>query len=195
MSLLRTTLLIFVTVTSSCVKTKETTDCEKRYVAQVKTISLLKEIDYLQTVSNGIRLKDNIHLINEENHTVFISAIEKPDKTLFFYYSITNCTDCVDREIERMKKSEHTLDLNISVISDHRNTRDLLLFKKANNLPFPVYRVVEEKIDLPISSVNIPFYFVLDKYYKTKFVYTPYQKENTEFTDHYLEAIQNHFID
>lgn len=192
MSLLKT-LLIFVTLTS-CVKTKETTDCEKRYASQARTISLLKEIDYLQTVSNGISLKDNIYLINEANDMVSISAIEKPDKTLFFYYSITNCTDCVDREIERMKKSERTLDLNIKVISDHRKARDLLLFKQANNLPFSVYRIVQEHIDLPISSINIPFYFVLDKYHKTKFVYTPYRKENTEFTDRYFEAIQNHFI-
>ena len=192
MSLLRT-LLIFVTVTS-CVKTKETTDCEKRYASQAKTISLLKEIDYLQTVSNGISLKDNTHLINEANDTVSISAIGKPNKTLFFYYSITNCTDCVDREIERMKKSGRTLGLHIKVISDHRKTRDLLLFKEVNNLPFSVYRIVEEQIDLPISSINTPFYFVLDKYCKTKFVYTPYGKENTEFTDRYLEAIYNHII-
>ena len=192
MSLLRT-LLIFVTVTS-CVKTKETIDCEKRYASQAKTISLLKEIDYLQTVSNGISLKDNIHLINETNDTVSISAIGKPDKTLFFYYSITNCTDCVDREIERMKKSGLTLGLNIKVISDHRKTRDLLLFKETNKLPFSIYRIVEENINLPISSINIPFYFVLNSHYKTKFVYTPYRKENTEFTDRYFETIHNPFI-
>lgn len=192
MSLLRT-LLIFVTLTS-CVKTKETKDCEKRYASQARTISLLKEIDYLQVVSNGISLKDNIHLINETNDTVSISAIGEPNKTLFFYYSITNCTDCVDKEIERVKMSERILGLNIKVISDYRKARDMHIFKEANNLPISVYRMVEENIDLPISSINIPFYFVLNKDYKTKFVYTPYRKENTEFTDRYLEAIQNYFI-
>ena len=133
-------------------------------------------------------------MINEKNDTVSISAIGEPDKTLFFYYSITNCTDCINREIERMKKSEITLGLNIKVISDHRKTRDMHIFKEANNLPFSVYRMVEEQIDLPISSINIPFYFVLNKDYKTKFVYTPYLKENTEFTDRYLEVMHNHII-
>ena len=86
------------------------------------------------------------------------------------------------------------LGLHIRVIPDHRKTRDMHIFKEANNLPLSVYRIVEEQIDLPISSINTPFYFVLDKYCKTKFVYTPYGKENTDFTDRYLEAIHNHII-
>jgi len=156
-----------------------------------ETVTILSNNQIEHYYSDYIKLGKNIILTTENNKKIRLaSIINKP--TLVLRYSEFVCQSCVDNQIELLKKfGEETGEQNVLIISTYDEIRNLIIFKRANQLNMDIYNI--EKLKIPLDSENIPYYFVIDESFTIKHVFIP-NNGIVSLTEKYLDFIWNRYF-
>lgn len=124
-----------------------------------------------------------------QNKLVKIREVTGEGK-LFFYFGEHDCLLCYQEIInilnEYINKSNSK---NIVIIADFENLRNLHFFSKNTKIMTSIYYITKS-IDLPAIKARQPFFFSLDKSFKTKFLFVPDKKYNKNI-ETYLLFVDN----
>lgn len=116
--------------------------------------------------------------------------INKP--TLVYYVSGKMCSSCIQFGIKKAKEYFGEFENNPNVIllvSDMTPREKRALY---NNQCYSFFDE-NEKLNIPIETTNLPFFFVIDTNKKVTMFFLP-DSTNPIFTEKYLEIISRRFI-
>lgn len=152
---------------------------------------IIETKDWLQFESENDEISSSIEVIDENKNKIQLKEMLSKQPKLVFRYSELNCQQCVDTVFKRLKQlAEEVGKEKILILSSYSNHRDLLLFKRINQIDLEVYNLNETKLDISVEEVNIPYMFLLDNDFRAKFVFIP-EKTMPQLTDNYLLLIKN----
>lgn len=114
---------------------------------------------------------------------------------IIFRYADIGCSPCVDSSLWAIRSVEKQIGReNILILASYQNRRNLLIWKRINNIDYTVLNAPSEKVLPAVDVFNIPYFFVLSPNDKTVHqVFFP-MKEKTSRTSDYLSAIVNRYI-
>lgn len=160
-------------------------------IESLKTqINILETKDWLQMESGQKRLNPNLELINENQQPIRLEELLDGQKKLVFRYSELNCHQCVDSAFKSLKSLVKEIgEEKVIILASYSRFRSLALFKRLNQLKMDVYNINEEALGIPLERSGIPFMFLLDKEYKTKFVFVP-EKTMPQLTENYFHLMK-----
>lgn len=116
-------------------------------------------------LANVIQWKDDLLLTDEQGQSVPFNQVLEGNTKLVFRFSELSCNTCVDREVGNLKKVAAQVGANrIVVLASYRNLRDLVVFKRINQLEFPVYNVATEAF--PADAAGGTFAFLASPVYR-----------------------------
>lgn len=149
--------------------------------------SSVQVLDLAKTV-NGISIKKNVVLITEEGDKVTIGDIINGENKIMLKYNKLNCSVCNDEEIKNIKKElSKTNTEKIILISKYDELKELVIFKRVNNLHIPVYNLSEGMFLSPIDKKNYTYYFTIDSSLIIKDCFIPIQNY-PELSKYYLQS-------
>ncbi|MBU1097491.1 MAG: hypothetical protein KKB34_13505 [Bacteroidetes bacterium] len=144
-------------------------------------------LDLAKTV-NGISINKNVVLITEEGDKVTIGDIINGENKIMLKYNKLNCSVCNDEEIKNIKKEfSKTNTEKIILISKYDELKELVIFKRVNNLHIPVYNLPEGMFLSPIDKKNYTYYFTTDSSLIIKDCFIPIQNY-PELSKYYLQS-------
>lgn len=160
-----------------------------------KEKSLATKRDYflsLHLKSNGALIEKELSLKNYKGEEFALNN-KLTSKKLIFRYSELHCDECVDQQIESLKKYKERIgNENILILADYANINNLILFKRLNSIEIPVYRL-SKKMNLKLEEKDVPYFFVIDSSFTARDFFIPI-KEIDGYTDNYLNIIsEKHF--
>jgi len=137
----------------------------------------------------------DIPLINvAAEDTTTIESLVGGTPKLVFRYSELNCMQCVDQEVANIKSLAQEIGKeHIIIAATYDSIRDLFLFKRINNLEFPVYKLPDEGFRLPLDQANVPFLFMIDEEFQSKLVFVP-EKNLPSMSEQYYDIIKSRFF-
>ena len=139
-------------------------------------------------ISEGEEIR-NLDLTSEEGQQVRLKSLLFGTYTLVLYYSELHCSSCVEKQIKLLNKAAETIgSKNILISTSYTNTRELLLFKRMNQIKLPIYNLGSEGLGLSTDKVQSPVFFVLSKDLKTQNIFVPLEFD-PELTMSYLDKI------
>jgi hypothetical protein len=149
--------------------------------------SSVQVLDLAKTV-NGISINKNVVLITEEGDKVTIGDIINGENKIMLKYNKLNCSVCNDEEIKNIKKElSKTNTEKIILISKYDELKELVIFKRVNNLHIPVYNLSEGMFLSPIDKKNYTYYFTIDSSLIIKDCFIPIQNY-PELSKYYLQS-------
>ena len=138
--------------------------------------SLEKEILYLLR-------EEQFELLGNEGSVLYWIPI----RLFIIRYSELNCNvcidslfSCIDNHLNKKEKQQ------IHILASYHNRNDLLIFKRINNLSYPIYRI--DSLGISLENLNEPFIFVLNKDYSISHLFIPH-KERPQDTRRYLNIV------
>ena len=153
--------------------------------------SLEKEILYLlreeqfELLGNEGSVLDSNKIIYDVNNTG--CAWDCSRSRIIIRYSELNCNvcidslfSCIDNHLNKKEKQQ------IHILASYHNRNDLLIFKRINNLSYPIYRI--DSLGISLENLNEPFIFVLNKDYSISHLFIPH-KERPQDTRRYLNIV------
>src|SRR5699024_1686224 len=141
------------------ISNKNTTNKHKVSDQNTITRSGLEKRTELQSLHLDIPL---INVAAEDTTT--IESLVGGTPKLVFRYSELNCMQCVDQEVANIKSLAQEIGKeHIIIAATYDSIRDLFLFKRINNLEFPVYKLPDEGFRLPLDQATVPFLFMIDE--------------------------------
>ncbi len=130
-------------------------------------------------------------LLEDENQNKFrLSSIIDNEPHIILRFTEKHCSSCVDyslKELMNYAECSDNLD-NIVILASYDNVRKLKAFIKSQDLTIPIFNTGHEMLDIPIERIGMPYLFVLDNLYRTKYVFIP-AKEIYGYTRNYLNII------
>jgi hypothetical protein len=147
-------------------------------------------INWLQAASK-IDISPSFILQNEIGDSIQISNLVNGATKLVFRYSELNCNVCIDSQMDFVKGfiEKNGYDSFI-MISDYNYHKNLLQFKTFNNIQNEIYNVAT--LDSSLDRLNIPYYFILDKYFRPRMFFFP-EKNLPADTKEYFRKIDEYF--
>jgi len=168
-----------------------------------KIDTLLNDADIknllMENVLNQFRCEDSdvalpLFLIDENNNKKNIGELSNDSPVLVFRFSEYNCGICSEFQIKIIKEFMLRYGENgIILITTFRNKRDLMIFKKINNLSIPIYRVDKNLLNPVIEELNFPYYFILNTNGTMNSVHIP-AKEVPLITQQYLQIVGEKYL-
>jgi hypothetical protein len=153
-------------------------------------IKILKNYMIIAKYSENISIKKEILISNEKGKFKLDKIIDNGFK-LVLRYTELNCQSCVDTELSSLQNLANKIGMEkIVILASYKNNEDLIKFKRLNKLKLPMYNV--DSLSIPLENMNIPFYFICDKEFKTKLVFIP-KKEISNLTVDYLKLVEKIF--
>lgn len=157
---------------------------------QIYKILQNKDFIYLNALASDGNLFYPV-VENAQERKVLYNLIETTPK-LIFYYSELNCNSCVEiivKEVENYRDSIGSE--NIIYLANYRRARDMLIFKRINQIKSSIFNVVETS--MPAGKVHMPFLFIIDKEKRVRSLFVP-SKENTKNIKLYLSIIKKKYF-
>lgn len=177
---------LLISLLHSC-RNSNKTAVEKTRKKIEQTSSMVKD-----KVGKDNNLLKELNLINISGDTVLASEVLQ-DKKLFFRYSSLNCQLCVDAQFDIFINSSFpNLDNQLSLIAFYQSPRDLLVDHRKlsrHNIRLDMFLSMKSELDLPIESMNVPYYFSLDSKGFVSTIFVPNRDEphkTIEFLKHVL---------
>jgi hypothetical protein len=153
------------------------------------TTQLFTHLMFSQIESEGCLLNFNIAA---SDSLAFHSELKKLPKLVFFHSEL-NCNSCVEKNIPFLNSLGNLIGHeNILFIASYKQTRDMLLFKRINDIKFHIYNA--SSVELPIEELNLPFCFVINSELKAESVFIPIKEDSLHFK-RYLELIKHKYFD
>lgn len=149
--------------------------------------------EFLQFASSNKKINTSISLERENGKTIQLKDLLDSEYRLFFNFTDINCSSCIAQEVGNIKKFANSTGVkHIVLIAKYRLSRDLIVFKRRNNLRMDIYNTKNQKLGLKIEEYNLPFYFIANNEGETKQVFIP-EKERPNLSTKYYEAISGTF--
>lgn len=158
-------------------------DYEQKEGSEAFMLSILKEDMRTCYMSDGETVDGSSLLLDEHKEKVFLSDIIK-GKTLVMRLSQQNCQACIMAMMPIVQKLDQE---RVVFLVDYTNRRYFEEFKKTCNASHRVFKT--ESLSIPLDSLNIPYFFLLDKDLKMDYTFIPH-KEMIDQTGKYLEIVK-----
>ena len=111
---------------------------------------------------------------------------------MVFYFSETNCWDCIEAALNQIKNIPDSIKLNnYLILCNYSNVRYFQAFIKDIDLKVPIYNN-EEKLNIPLENMDVPFFFIINSDLHCKQVFIPI-KEIENYTANYLQAMNKKY--
>lgn len=123
-----------------------------------------------QLYSDGRKLNSKLLLQKEKGEKVAFSKVVKK-QVLVFRYSELNCQSCVDAMLTQLQKNKKFNNSNTLLLAWYNNPSYLYQFKRMNRLNLNVFSI--KTTSLPPDTLNIPYFYLLDKDLKVSNVFIP----------------------
>jgi hypothetical protein len=193
--LLKAALVLFILLNLFLVlKLKGTTNVSRNEGkgAEMKAEMLLKNI-YIQMESEGAVVNGHLQLESESGEISRLAELVSGKTLLFLRYSHLHCNLCVDHSLAYLKSVADSIGHeNIVVLASYRTMRDLSLFKRVNQIKFPVYRIPENSTGIPADKYGLPYLFVTDESMVIRNIHIP-DKDVPELNRIFLATVPGLF--
>lgn len=154
----------------------------------IEQILINRELNTIRNIGLQINIKQKI--TDEKGNKISITELLNKSPKIIFRYSELNCQLCIEEEIKILLKYINDIGFdNILFFSTYNSTRDLFLFKRINQLQnFKIYNLKEEKLNIPIDSLNIPYVFLVDSSGNVVMLHIP-EKTKPEFSEQFYNVV------
>jgi hypothetical protein len=143
---------------------------KSRNEAYTNQLNYQKNIMNFQLFSEGARLDHSLLLKSEKSDSQLLHNVLDRAK-LVLRYSELNCQTCVDAMLTQLQNNGNFNTSNCLLLAYYRNPAYLYQFKRMNRLQLPVYSI--NKTGLPPDTLNIPYFYLLDKDLRVSNVFIP----------------------
>lgn len=168
-----------------CTDTQNTRQNENAIAYRAQLVSYLM---FMQLESEGCLLDFKV---TPTDSLALYTKLKEPFK-LAFFHSEVNCNSCVESNISFLNDLGDSIGRqNIIFLTSYKNKRDLSIFKRINQIKFPVYNV--NSTGLAIEELNEPFFFVINEHLKAECVFVPI-KEDSLHLKRYLDLIKRKYF-
>ena len=157
------------------------------YSLEKEILYLLREEQFELLGNEGSVLDSNKIIYDVNNKEYTLSNVIKEGGRIIIRYSELNCNvcidslfSCIDNHLNKKEKQQ------IHILASYHNRNDLLIFKRINNLSYPIYRT--DSLGISLENLNEPFIFVLNKDYSISHLFIPH-KERPQDTRRYLNIV------
>ena len=194
-NLIRTALIVFIVFNLLLVlKLRKANNYASQFSEpREKRTELLLNNIFFHLESEGALMIDNIMVESETGDTTTLKAILSRKPLLLLRYSELHCNLCVDHSISYLKSLADSVGQdNIAILTSYRTIRDLFLFKRINQIDFPVYRIPENSLTIPADKYGFPYLFITDHTLVAKYIHIP-DKDVPELTRILLAVIPSKF--
>ena len=148
----------------------------------------------VQIQSDGMKIEKDIRIQSLEGDTIYFSQLFENEYKLVFCYSELNCSTCVEKEFENLKKISSEIGVNnIIILASYTNIRDLSVFMRVNDNKFPVYKINNNKLGLLIDKYDSPYLFVTNRNMIANQIFLPL-KEIPLLSDMYYNVIKTRYF-
>jgi len=168
--------------------------CRQELTSAVESIDINEHIlinRELNTIKNiGLQINTKQMVSDEKGSKRSIVGLLNDSPKIIFRYSELNCQLCIEDEIQILKKYIDAIGFdNILFFSTYNTTRDLFLFKRMNQLQdFEIYNLKEEKLNIPVDSLNIPYVFVVDSFGNVFMLHIP-ERTKPEYSEQFYKVV------
>lgn len=190
----KTIAVLYSLILLSCCNMVQKKECEllkEKYQKKEAELNNLKDIIHYQNVTNNISIEKKIHILKDRD-TIDLCEEKNLAKTIFFYFNEHHCSSCVKEQlllIERFNTTQKN-EVFVKIVASYSSPKNLKLFLKSNHISSSAHYILEERIELPIASYNIPFYFLVNN--ENKIIYVNIaDKDDYKFNEIYLNEMRN----
>ncbi|KAF2080129.1 hypothetical protein [Flavobacterium sharifuzzamanii] len=126
-----------------------------------------------------------------KGRTVALETMNRDSLTLFYRFSGSHCTVCVEAELENIEKLPASKKSRIIFLASDLEARELqLLFSGNAEMKKNLFLLNEPISGFPMEDANVPYYFAVDKDFKANHLFFP-DKAYPELTMQYLRILSN----
>lgn len=158
-------------------------DYNQKQESEAFKLATLKEDMNVCYANEGEALKNSMVLLENGKEKTNLSDVIK-DKTLAIRLSQLNCQACIMAIIPLIQKLKNE---RVIFLIDYTNKRYFEELKKTCNANHRLFKI--ECLDISLDTLNIPYFFLLDKNLKTDCTFIPH-KEMISQIEKYLEIIK-----
>ena len=136
----------------------------------------------------------NMIIVDTLSNQYHLSDLVSQSPALIFRYSEMNCNSCYETELFSLKNAFPKEERQIAILSSYRDKRDFMMFKKANKIELPFYRMPQDSFDWALEDYGSPYYFVLHPDLTVSHIYVP-STVLPELNREYLESVKTFLSD
>lgn len=141
-------------------------------------------------IDENIILEDVNSGLNET-----IKQIAASGPILFIRISQNSCHVCIERELQYLAKMNPALkESSVYILASYESLGDLRIFIKENNISFPVFRLNDDSLAIPLEKLTVPYFFVLDDPHRVANVFYPVMS-CPELTEKYFSILRLRYPD
>jgi len=153
----------------------------KMHEANMNHLKYQKNIINFQLFSEGTRLDPSLSLKTEKSDSQLLHNVLDRTK-LVLRYSELNCQSCLDAVLTQIQSNSNFSNENTLLLAYYKNPAYLYQFKRMNRLRLPVYSI--NKTGLPPDTLNIPYFYLLDKDLRVSNVFIPEEGDTAAVADY-----------
>jgi hypothetical protein len=131
---------------------------------------------------------------DNEMHLLSDLVMQRP--VLVFRYSELNCNTCYESEIALLQSVFTNEDLDkVIIFCSYWIRNHFTVFKKVNQIKFPIYRIPQETFNWLIEDYASPYYFILHPNMRTTNFYIPdkvFPDLNVKYLREMKRLLSNH---
>ncbi len=125
---------------------------------------------------------------NEAGQAIPFDQLLATHNKLILRFSELSCNTCVDREVTHLKKmAEKYGPEKVMILTTYHQLRDLIAFKRTNQIPFEVYNIDENLFSPEMAGGT--FLFMANKNAKAFMPFLP-DKDDGSISEHYYHFVE-----
>ncbi len=161
---------------------------------ELKNNILLNNLYFLLESENE-KIDGEILLESESGKDVRLAELVSSKPKLFLRYSELQCDMCIDYSLKYLNSIADSIGhTNVVILASYKTMRELSIFKRINKINFPVYRIPEEGLGIPIESYSIPYLFIANESLRAENLHI-LNKDIVEMSSIFLSLIPSKFYD
>ncbi len=173
--------------------------CEKNSSMAENKIGVLKSLneEFKAMVFNNLHsesalLSPGLLLTNVGSGLkIGVKELTRDGPVLVLRFTEYSCHVCVERELKKIHDLPDTIRPDKFVVfASYENLRQLLLFKEDNHIGYPVYTIGNDSLTVPLETLTVPYFFVLDKELRATNIFYPLTSL-PGLTDNYFKILKN----
>jgi len=138
---------------------------------------------------------DDLVVSTQNGDEVSMKTLVGSSSKFVLRYSELHCSSCVEKQILLFNKVVDRIgEDNVLIISSYTNNRDLLLFKRMNQIKLPVYNIKDANLGISAEGADSPIFFVLSNNLRVSNVFLPLEYDPI-LTEEYHERIMKKYWD
>lgn len=145
-----------------------------------------------QFKNDGLKLPPSFQLVNEQGDSIELKEFSQTKfPLLLFWFDEFSCDQCILKVFEFISNN-NLPDSIILIVSNHKNQRNINIFKQTHKINYAVYRTASG-FGTTVEKEMIPFLFILDKSYEIKHFFIP-EKSYPKGINDYIDVIKKRYF-